>query len=459
MNCMIKTFIKDQAMDLNIDLDYTIEAKDDDGFSYELIDEKLVVKANNHRSVLFALYDYSRENKNRSQKIEARFKRRGTIYEVINDIPYLKSQIDLGTQYYHNEIFFTFFLWDEVKESLKEDLLKRDYNVTLGGHSLKFLLSDEIDIDAVDNKNVSIFKDETLQQVIINKVIYYCKDFRNINRISLWPEDLSINKADKDVFMLSYLTFLHKLQTALDQENLSVHVEHIVYNAGLSWEMLEKPTSIHDNKDLNTLYAYWGRDYSVDIQSGEANQLRANQALQDWVKVSKGLCVLEYYSDIFMLSEIYPPLLTRIASDLKFYEKQGAEGLLNLHVPYFTGKHFEKLKTQFDYQKAHQMNSIYVSKLSFDASLSMDFSQADKESLAAFEKALAPLSRFNQMLFPDRITDVNKHTDHALINEIQVSLKTAQKDLEVIAFKDPTLQKDLEMRKEIIQIYAQDWLT
>ena len=129
------------------------------------------------------------------------------------------------------------------------------------------------------------------------------------------------------------------------------------------------------------------------------------------------------------------------------------------HVPYFTGKHFEKLKTQFDYQKAHQMNSIYVSKLSFDASLSMDFSQADKESLAAFEKALAPLSGFNQMLFPDRITDVNKHTDHALINEIQVSLKTAQKDLEVIAFKDPTLQKDLEMRKEIIQIYAQDWLT
>ena len=457
---MIDAFIQKEQQRLEINLNYEITSATQDGFSYHANDQTLFVKAHNKRSVLYALYEYYREPKKQSEMKIARFQRRGNVYEVINDIDYLKKQIQWGTEYYHNEIFFTFFLWDEVKEDLKEELQKRDYEITLGGHSLKYLLANQIDIQAMTNQNISIFKDQKLQNIIISKVIETCQDCNQITRISLWPEDLSINQGDGDQFMYHYLQFLETLQKALDKEKLNVEVEHIVYNAGLSWEMLEKPKGLKSNHHLNTLYAYWGRNYSQSIQTKtNPNQERANKALDDWVHLSKSVTVLEYYSDVFMQSELYPHMPQRIESDLKEYELKKVSGILNLHVPYFTGKHFELFKDKFSYQAIHHINNLVYSQLAFNKTYSLPYDKEDCETLEIYGQTLSYLSRYNQFLFPFRLTDVQKPQSNEVKEELTENLMICKKRLESLSFNDPILQKDLELSIHIIAVYLKSWQT
>ncbi|HEY4537747.1 MAG TPA: DUF4838 domain-containing protein [Erysipelothrix sp.] len=455
---MIDTFIQQEQQRLNINLHYTLTHEAQDQFSYRADHNNLYVKANNKRSVLYALYDYYRNPQAVSERKVARFARRGNIYEVINDTDYLKKQIQWGIEHYHNEIFFTFFLWDEVKNEIEEALIKRDYEVTLGGHSLKYLLADEIDIHEVDNQNISIFKDEKLQATIIDKVLQTCKNSPIIKRISLWPEDLAINTDDGVEFMQNYIKFLSRLQKELVQENLNVEVEHIVYNAGLSWQMLEKPAELKDNAGLNTLFAYWGRDYSQTITNPlDQSQDRANQALQAWLEITPNLTVLEYYSDVFMQSELYPHLTNRIADDLNYYEKAGVSGILNLCVPYFTGKHFEELKSVFDYQQAHQLNNLVYSQLAFDSSYKLSLTENDQKMLDIYEKTLSYLSHYNQQLFPQRLTDVDSKTDPVLRKRIIDDLQICLARLQTLSFEAQTLQNDLELAILILKKYLASW--
>lgn len=455
---MIDTFIQQEQQRLNINLHYTLKKNKKDQFSYHADQNNLYVTANNKRSVLYALYDYYRHPQEVSALKVARFDRRGNIYEVINDTDYLKKQIQWGIEHYHNEIFFTFFLWDEVKAAIEDELIKRDYEVTLGGHSLKYLLADEVDINEVDNQNISIFKDERLQAIIIDKVLQICKTSPIIKRISLWPEDLAINTDDGVEFMQNYIKFLSRLQKELKLENLNVEVEHIVYNAGLSWQMLEKPVSLKDNEGLNTLFAYWGRNYHQKIEDQlDENQTRANDALRSWLKTAPHLTVLEYYSDVFMQSELYPHLLDRIEDDLKYYEKAGVFGVLNLCVPYFTGKHFEELKSVFDYQQAHQLNNLVYSQLAFHGSFKLNLSEKDYESLSIYEQTLSYLSRYNQKLFPKRLTDVDLEVDlvtrQTIIDDLEICLSRIQ----TLKFSDSSLQRDLEITILILKKYLASW--
>ena len=60
--------------------------------------------------------------------------------ETINDPGYINSLIDWGVKNGQNEYFFTFFLWDEIKSYVAPELQKRNVDVTLGGHSLSYLL-------------------------------------------------------------------------------------------------------------------------------------------------------------------------------------------------------------------------------------------------------------------------------------------------------------------------------
>ncbi|MFK4997052.1 hypothetical protein ACI2OX_04115 [Bacillus sp. N9] len=76
-----------------------------------------------------------------------------------------------------------------------------------------------------------------------------------------------------------------------------------------------------------------GRDYSEPLQSKRPEQERAFEALHDWAEHGEQVTVLEYYSDHFMLSELFPPLLTRIHDDLQTYKKLNLCGVLNLIVP------------------------------------------------------------------------------------------------------------------------------
>ena len=197
------------------------------------------------------------------------------------------------------------------------------------------------------DEKLKFFAENTyLQDKVIQKIVAICLENEVITRISLWPEDIGIDEKNASGFLPTYIRFTEKLKEALNEEGLQVEVEYIVYNAGLSWNMLERENQTEASDQVDALYAYWGRDYSSAIDSNEPRQFRAYQTLQDWNEQTKkrgrSLTVLEYYSDHFMLSELFPPLLTRIQQDLQDYKQLNVNGVLNLIVPTHQKQHPEQ---------------------------------------------------------------------------------------------------------------------
>ena len=89
----------------------------------------------------------------------------------------------------------------------------------------------------------------------------------------MWPEDIGIDEKNAADFYRTYIRFTEKLKEALDKEGLHVEVEYIVYNAGLSWNMLERENQTEASDQVDALYAYWGRDYSSSIDSSEPSKI------------------------------------------------------------------------------------------------------------------------------------------------------------------------------------------
>ncbi|CAM3627471.1 hypothetical protein ERUR111494_04110 [Erysipelothrix urinaevulpis] len=446
---MIKDFILNEAKRLDIEINVSIKAKELEYFTYDFKNNVLTIVADQQRSVLYGLYDYHRSKAPNANK-KARFNRRGNIYEVINDVSYLKSQIQFGAEYYHNEIFFTFFLWDEVKEELKEELLKREINVTLGGHSLQFLLKESIKEKKLEN--VFLFESEILQEILVKKIIDYIKEFKLITRISLWPEDLSIERHNGQEFFKSYLSFVKYLQKEIDRQALGAEVEFIAYNAGLSWEMLEVTNYEENLKDVNALFAYWGHNYG---DYHEKNSLRGMKTLEKLTSKCSSTTVLEYYSDFFMLSEIYPSLLRRIETDMNYYERLKLEGVLNLHVPYFTAHHFDQFKEKYNYQRIHQLNNTAYSYLGFNPTLASLHIEERNVHLEV-EDVLAPLTKYNTVLFPNRLTDVKNPEYQAIISKELMEAKTKMKEIKI---ESHTLKVYQKLIIEILSAYQESWDT
>src|SRR5690606_36340658 len=106
-----------------------------------------------------------------------------------------------------------------------------------------------------------------------------------------------------------------------------------------SWDMLELPGGMATSEELNTLYAYWGRDYSEPWSpDSRPEDARAFAALESWTRETnrqnRQICVFEYYSDHFMLSPLFPSLPERIHDDLTRFKSLGIDAVTNLVVPY-----------------------------------------------------------------------------------------------------------------------------
>lgn len=394
-------------------------AMNEDHYRLNISPSKNVIEAGNERGLLYGVYTYAQKylgfqfminnevlgnqkDQSMSELFQPRFDRRGNIFEVINDTDYLLSQIDLNTKLGHNEIFFTFFLYDEVKSTIYESLKKRGYKVTLGGHSLKWLLEPILDLAKDEKENLSFYKDEKLMDYVIERIVQICKEDELVSRISLWPQDIGIPESRGQEFMQLYINFNSNLKAKLKEAGLKVDVEFIVYNAGLNWEMLDYYENIKVDSELEILYAYWGRDYSKPLEVK-----RAVQALQSWLNISK-VCVLEYYSDFFMLSELYPPLNHRIGVDASEYESMGVSGLLNLVVPLLSSRTSEKYSDKYDYKLYHQSNNFIYSVNTWE---STSFKQSP------LEEKLAAITRYNRDLFPKRLVDVELSEE--MINELK----------------------------------------
>lgn len=348
--------------------------------------------------------------------------RRGNVLEVIDDIDYILKLISWMARNGMDSLFFTFKLWDKVKHAISDALLDRGIEVTLGGHSLKYLLNQE----SIDVGSFSFQNNKDMIKTIVNKV----REHESIKRLSLWPEDVGIVEGQGDQFFEDYLTFTNALQQALPE----IEVEHIAYNAGLNWEMLEPPQIKDLSATTNTLFAYWGRDYSKDIDPGTNEQQRANNAMTWWVnhqhKSNRKLCVFEYYSDFYMMSELYGPMSKRILSDISWYISKGVDSIINLTVPLIKGRAYELICNEYDYLDIHMYNNyVYTMGLWGYDRVKIDdlwFSQYgnDKgiiqDAMSRLEELLPPFTKYNVDVFPNRYVDI--HT-----NEQKQRLETVQK--------------------------------
>ncbi len=414
---------------------------------YFILDEpgRLALSGKSERAALYAVYQYAREawglrtaypgtdavfappaTAERGMRPAARFysprfERRGFVIENYRDPDYLKLLIDWLPKNGQNEIFFTFMLWDAVRDMAAPEIAKRGLRVTLGGHSMKFfsdraesfrLMQGEHPYTA---KKQFDYSDESWFPSFFEQVADYCKDVPNLATLSLWPEDLA--EGSGKGFLGAYVRFAERLQAYMAETGIDVEVEHIAYNAGLSWDMLELDGEARASERVDTLFAYWGRDYRFGYDASPREQeRRAERSLEAWAEAVRGsgrkLTIFEYYSDHFMLSALFPPLPRRIADDIAYYEKLGADGIVNLIVPY-------KGPMDYPWQWAHGFNSFIFARTLWGESLDSileeygaEYPASERAATRAWferlEEPLAEATHWNVPLFPARAVDVDR---------------------------------------------------
>ncbi|TLS50841.1 hypothetical protein FE782_17465 [Paenibacillus antri] len=407
--------------------------------------DRLVLAGKYERATLFALYQYAREawglrraypgtdvsfdeeetirgaaTGNFERFYSPRFERRGFVVENYKDPAYLKLLIDWLAKNGQNEIFFTFMLWDAVRDEVAPEIAKRGLRVTLGGHSMKFFTDRSESFRAIQGdhpytaKKQFDYKDESWFPALFDQIAAYCKDVPNLTTLSLWPEDVADRSGAG--FLSSYIRFAERLKAHLRAAGIEADVEHIAYNAGLSWDMLElgdAPPS--DSADV--LFAYWGRDYRFGYEaSPHENEHRARKALEEWTAAVRGqgrrTTIFEYYSDHFMLSSLFPALPRRIAEDVEYYAKLGVDGMVDLIVPY-------KGPLDYPWTWAHGFNSFVFARALWGESLEdilneyyAGYPVAERRSVRAtferIEETVAEATRWNVPLFPARAVDVER---------------------------------------------------
>ena len=392
----------------------------EDSFAILPKTDVLYIIGANERSVLFGVYQFCKDVlgfrwvtladrdacvKNTTCKVSyhsPKFKRRGFVVETINEPQFMVDLIDwLGKQYI-NEVFFTFYLWDELQEVLESEIKKRGMKVTLGGHSLSFLRGET---STPGHKQLD-FGDETWQRQVIERIKECYPEGSPVSRISLWPEDTGVEDSS---LLKNYIKFTEQIKNDLPH----LDVEHIAYNAGLSWEMLEVGEMSSTSKRIDTLYAFWGRNYSKSIDDHE----RAYSSLKSWIsetnKTGRDITVFEYYSDHFMLSDLFPPLFNRIKQDLEDYSSIGVNGVTNLVVPYKPKKDLAGAYDHiYPWRQIQLMNGFFFSRLSWGDT----FAKVENEFYGIYGEHLRPwmntlentfsqASKWNIPLFPSRLMD------------------------------------------------------
>ncbi|WP_053365855.1 hypothetical protein [Bacillus sp. FJAT-27245] len=399
-----------------------------DAFQVLEKNSEVFILGSNPRSVLFGVYHICKKlfgykwvgffSKEKLDFVErwlepskvhsGKMKRRGLVVENYDDTEFLLQLIDWAAKQYINEVFFTFMLWDKVEHIVQKEIEKRGMDITLGGHSMHYLLREESESS---QKQIN-FSEGHWKTSVIDKIKGYCRETNSITRISLWPADIGIK--DDNGFLNHYIEFTEQIQTELPD----IQVEHIAYNAGLSWEMLELPNETTSSKSVDTLFAYWGRNYRQSFHKEE----RAYEALRKWRQTTeennRELTVFEYYSDHFMLGDLFPPLFQRIRDDIELYSGMGIEQIVNLIVPYIPKPDANEGDLLYPWKSVQLLNGYFFARLTWGDSfeeIEQDFysifgdrGSEVKRMLQEMETALSEVSKWNAPLFPSRLIDPEK---------------------------------------------------
>ncbi len=423
---------------------------DVDAFHFIQVDREIYIIGSNTRSVLYGVYHlckklfgYKWVHFLSNEKIESKdirfipteihsgnMVRRGLVIENYDDIPFLTQLIDWAAKHYINELFFTFMLWDKVKHVIEEEIEKRGLSITIGGHSMHYLLMEP----SVSEKKQIDFSDDSWKHTLIDKIKSYSEETTSIKRVSLWPADIGIN--DNEDFLARYIEFTELLQTEIP----SIEVEHIAYNAGLSWDMLELQEGLSGSSKVNTLFAYWGRNYQQSFMKEE----RTFEALRKWCHITKAnqkeITIFEYYSDHYMLGDLFPPLFRRIHEDIEVYAKLGINRMVNLIVPYIAKEDEKKMALPFPWESLQVMNNYYFARLTWGD----DFQEIEEDFYSIFdehrmkvkialelmENVLSEVSKWNVPLFPYRVIDPEKIEKHEELSVIITDFSNWKREIE-----------------------------
>lgn len=439
-----------------------------DAYGMTPYNDGILLSGRTERAVLFAVYDYAREQwgahypfpdqageaphgqpiagtgaLTEARYAEPLFSRRGFVIENVYDADFLLHMIDWLAKNRVSELFLTFMLFDSLRDVIEPELAKRGMTLTLGGHSMRFFLNDEkhaVSEAAQDNPYHSKWQfdytDASWQDDFCRRIASYCAGVPLLRRVSLWPEDVGVNSEGGTAFLSGYLRFTERLQRQLAEAKVNAEVEHIAYNAGLSWDMLERKGS-EASESIDTLFAYWGRDYSRSYTSSDEAGARAYAGLQDWRTATRAkgreLTIFEYYSDHFMMSWLFPVLAERIEADLLDYKRLGIDGIVDLIVPYVPKKSKPEGTVPpldaYDWKWIHGYNSFIFARLTWGGSLEQAreeylsaYAPAERDAvrrlLAAIERTAAPLTAWNVPLFPARAADPEQVEEGAFIERV-----------------------------------------
>ena len=401
--------------------------------------------------------------------------RRGFVIETIDDLTFIKPLIDWLAKQKVNECFFTFTLWDKISSEIHDMLQDRGIDITLGGHSSSFFLQ-QLRSEAVADhpytaKKQLDYSDMSWQGDLIERISQYCQPITNLRRISLWPEDIKHQSSSQ--FLSHYIEFTERLGVALHGQGLKVDVEHIAYNAGLSWDMLERQGQAVSSQ-INTLYAYWGRDYRYDLGNAESDSdHRAYAALLDWKgqieQQANKLTIFEYYSDHFMLSPLFPMLAQRIHNDVRSYAALGIHGITNLIVPCQV--------EDYSYQWNQNFNSYVFAKACWNADVEevveayiqyfpVELQATVRKLLTELEQVVTVLTSWNVPLFPARavdplkVSEVSDEQRDLIVKQLEQLIKLVQsysKASEVVSCEQ--LQQTLRHYERYASAVKEQWLT
>lgn len=465
----------------------------EDAYLMAPLASSVLLLGNTERSTLFAVYDYlqrteglmavyphewtlgSVEGLQHVTIEKPRFRRRGFVFETINEPAYIRSMIDWLAKNRVSEVFFTFTLWESLKEEIEPELQKRGMLLTLGGHSMRFFLDTDRTASPKDHpyhtKVQLDYTDESWYASFMQRLISYCTEIPALRRISLWPEDVAV-QTDAE-FLSIYIRFTERIKAALLEAGMDIEVEHIAYNAGLSWKMLELQHA-DSSKDVDTLFAYWGRDYRYSLsRQEEGPDQRAWNSLKHWREGTsakrKECTVFEYYSDHYMLSFLFPILAQRIRYDLDDYEARQIDGLLNLVVP-FVAKNDPvayRVDESYDWRWAHGCNSYFFARMSwgdaFDNTMAHylqvfppQYREAVQLTLMKLEELVSPLTSYNIPLFPIRAVDPEKRVAAGEISkELRVaildSLRSVQSLASMLDLELETNSTELNQLKRVVR--------
>jgi len=407
-------------------------------------EERIIVSGKTEQSTLYAVYDAFRQFAGvnwiypgeapalsepaaaacEGKLFEPWFDRRGFVIENLHDPEYILQMIDWNAKNRVNEIFFTFMLWDKIKEDMAPEIEKRGMQLTLGGHSMKFFLNRQeadaqhLAANPYHAKNQLDYADLTWQEPFFQQVANYCADAPQLARLSLWPEDLPAG--DNKEFLALYISFIERLQRHMQRTLPHIVFEHIAYNAGLAWNMLELGETSASSQ-IDTLLAYWGRDYRHPFHaSPSGDDRRAEAAIKGWSEAAQAqerkLSIFEYYSDHFMYSALFPSIPTRIIEDAAYYREIGAAGMTNLIVP-CPGY------PDYNWKWAAGFNSYVFSRAVWGDSKEQilqdyySYYGEEDRSIAKLwketvEHEAAGVTAWNFPLFPGRVVDVRKFRDN-----------------------------------------------